>query len=83
MCHTQQEIAEAVDLHKDSLPKLIEECCNLESFPKSSKLLATFQDAEFELPAYNIWSYGKKTNEVSHFGNSEQRILLNAFRYCG
>ena len=26
---------------------------------------------------YNVWTFAKKTNEVSHFGNSEQRILDN------
>lgn len=56
-----------------SLPLLTE----LESFPKSSKVQANFQDTEFETPLYNIWNFAKKTNEVSHFGNSEQRIVEN------
>jgi len=28
---------------------------NLETFPKSLKLLATFEDADFRQPIYNVW----------------------------
>ena len=37
--------------------------------------LATF--ADFDPPIYNIWSFGKKSNSVEHFGNTEQRIVEN------
>jgi hypothetical protein len=33
--------------------------------------------SDFSPPLYNIWSQAKKTNEVSHFGNSEARWLDN------
>ncbi len=42
---------------------------------KSPKV--NFQEDEFQTPIYNVWAFGKKTNEVSHFGNSEQRIVDN------
>ena len=50
---------------------------NLANFPKIAKNLALFNDPEFQLPIYNIWNFSKLTNEISHFGNSEQRILEN------
>jgi hypothetical protein len=28
-------------------------------------------------PLYNVWSFAKKSSNVEHFGNSEQRILEN------
>ena len=47
-CHTQEEIAAAVDLPigtiKDQMSK--KEWLDLEKFPKPTKLLATFQDAK-------------------------------------
>jgi hypothetical protein len=32
------------------------------------------QDADFTPPLYNVWAFAKSTNEVKHFGNSEQRM---------
>jgi DNA modification methylase len=48
----------------------------LETFPKSIKLSALYQD-EFEPQLYDIWNFAKKTNEVEHFGNTEVRIVDN------
>ncbi len=73
-CHTQQEIAEAVGLPQqtvaDSLPKLTD-------LEKSVKIFSSFSDPDFEVPIYNVWTFAKKTNEVSHYGNSEVRIVEN------
>jgi hypothetical protein len=56
-CHTQEEIAAAVDLPigtiKDQMSK--KEWLDLEKFPKPTKLLATFEDADFRQPIYNVW----------------------------
>jgi len=54
-CHTQEEIAAAVDLDRTIISDRIKEMWNLEIFPKTTKLLATFQDADFRLPLYNVW----------------------------
>jgi hypothetical protein len=35
----------------------------------------SFSEESFTPPLYNVWSFSKKTNEVEHFGNSEQRIV--------
>lgn len=58
-CYTQEEIAEAVGLSQPQIKEILEELSDMEKFPKSIKLLALFEDAEFETPIYNIWSYGK------------------------
>jgi predicted DNA-binding transcriptional regulator AlpA len=46
-CHTQEEIAAAVDLPRKTVDDRIKDLADLETFPKSPKLLATFQDADF------------------------------------
>jgi len=47
-----------------------------EELPKLLKRPAEYAD-DFAPPIYNVWTFGKKTNEVDHFGNSEQRIVDN------
>lgn len=76
-CYTQEEIAKAAGVTKETISEHLEVCQKMETFPKSDKLSANFQDEDFKPPLYNIWSFAKKTNEVSHYGNSEQRILEN------
>ena len=46
-----------------------------ETFRKNAEVL--FSDTDFKPPLYNVWTFAKKTNEVSHFGNSEARIVDN------
>ena len=72
-CHTQQEIADAVNVSRTTIEETVTEFPNLE---KASKNLASFSDPDFETPIYNVWVFAKKTNEVSHFGNSEVTINL-------
>lgn len=57
-CSTQEEIAEEVGLTVGD--KALRLSGNLEEFPNNQKLLAHFQDIEFELPIYNIWTFAKK-----------------------
>ena len=77
-CHTQEEIAAAVDLAVGPVnEKIKKQCSDLETFPKQNKLLATFQDADFRQPLYNVWRYGECSNGTDHFGKSEQAIVDN------
>lgn len=77
-CRTQEEIAAAVDLSKMEVSRVCDGLCNnLEAFPKSYKLLATFQDEQFTTPLYNVWKWNSCTNETNHFGKSEQTIVDN------
>lgn len=76
-CATGDEIADAIGIDKATVSRFIEESCNLEELPKSNKVAADFADADFTPPIYNVWPFREKTNEVAHFGNSEQRIVDN------
>ena len=71
-CHTQQEIAEAVGISIDSVKKFK---CEKENFPISTKY--TFSESGYKPPIYDVWKKQKKTNKVSHFGNSESQWLEN------
>jgi transcriptional regulator with XRE-family HTH domain len=74
-CYTQEEIAEATGVSiqpvKDTLSDFSE------GVPKNLKVQSLFNDTDFTPPLYNIWTFAKKSNAVSHFGNSEQRIVDN------
>lgn len=86
-CATLEEISEATQLHKDTVSKELETLSDLGQCPISDKVLANFEETEtlpdksvkrlFDPPLFNIWTFSKKTNGVSHFGNSEQRIVDN------
>lgn len=76
-CYTQEEIAEEVKIDRTVVTREVEEMCKTESFPNSTKPSILFQDQSFEVPLFNIWSFAKKTNTTSHFGNTEQRIVDN------
>ncbi len=47
-CHTQEEIAEAVNIPQQTIADEIRVLPDLEAFPKSVKLHALFDEAEFE-----------------------------------
>ena len=74
--HTQQEIADAVGVDKATVNRRLEECCNLDKCPKSNKIAALFED-DFKAPLYNVWRFTKSSNNVAHFGESEQTIVEN------
>ena len=73
--YTNQEIADLVGVTEKTI--INETSVILATLQKLQKNLADFADTDFDLPIYNIWSFAKKTNEVSHFGNSEVRIVEN------
>jgi len=73
-CHTQQEIGDAVGLSDKQAGNEIEALSEVSSDVKKLPEV-TFSDDDFQKPIYNVWSFAKKTNETSHFGNTEQRIL--------
>jgi ParB-like chromosome segregation protein Spo0J len=75
-CYTQEEIAEAVGQSQQAIAKELELLPQTESLPKVVQLAISHSD-DFEPPLYNIWSFSKKSNKVSHFGNSEITIVDN------
>lgn len=72
-CYTQQEIADATGVVQKTVSNKIEKFSN--SVPGNQ--VAKFSDSDWTPPIYNIWNFAKKTNDIKHFGNSEQRIVEN------
>ena len=72
-CYTEEEIAELANVSRQTVN--IEVSQLFADLQKLAKV--NFFDEDWQPPIYNVWTFSKKTNEVSHFGNSEQRILDN------
>lgn len=68
-CFTQDEIAERLNVPRTTVEEALTKTASL---PFSSKV--TFSEEGFTPPLYNVWTFSKKTNEVAHFGNSEQQV---------
>lgn len=74
-CYTAEEIAVSVGISRESAQKEVEELVKNDSWRKLPKV--GFSEDQWSTPLYSVWSFAKKSNEVSHFGNSEQRIVDN------
>lgn len=74
-CNTGDEIAQVIGVHLDTVSDQVSRIS--EALPNSEKVASQFQDEDFTAPLFNVWTFAKKTNEVSHYGNSEQRIVEN------
>lgn len=72
-CYTLEEIAEAENIHKDTVSEV---CRKMEDLQFSDKPDAQHL-TDFTPPIYNIWKKQEKTNGVSHFGNSEAQWVDN------
>ena len=75
-----KEIAEQMGIGEQTVRDKAKELSTEKFLGTKPLKLAKFTDFDEEdglRPIYNVWTFGKKTNEVSHFGNSEQRILDN------
>lgn len=72
-CYTQSEIAELTGVSQFTISDKTKKFIELVPRNQSYK----FEDSDFKPPLYNIWNFSSKTNEVSHFGNTEQRIVEN------
>lgn len=76
-CYSQEEIAATVELSRQAIDKEIKTYAISGSLSEGGESRDFSQDADYAPPHFNIWTFGKKTNGVSHFGNSEQRIVDN------
>ena len=70
-CATQEEIAEALETPRQTVTDW------MKGFAETSATEESAKWQNFEPPIYNIWRQQTKSNEVSHFGNSEQRWVDN------
>ena len=72
-CCTHQEISDALNMGRATVTELLENV-GIGDLPNSDKIAANHADG-FEPQVYNIWTWGRKSNAVSHPGNSEQGIV--------
>lgn len=72
-CYTTEEIGATLGLDEKSIRNELSGI--LEDVPKVREV--AFLEDDFSPPIYNVWAFGKKTNETQHFGNTEQRIVDN------
>lgn len=78
--YTAVEIAQSVGIGEQTVRDRIKELSTEKFLGTRPWKLASFNDFDEEeglRPIYNVWTFAKKSNEVSHFGNSEQRIVDN------
>jgi len=77
-CYTQEQIAEATGItDKSTVSRRIESMLQNGNVSVLQHTTPFEKDSDFSPPLYNIWTFARKTNAVSHFGNSEQRIVDN------
>jgi hypothetical protein len=70
-CHTQEEIAAAVEVPQQTIADWMKDFTE-----KSASDISVFP-ADFEVPIYNVWKQQTKTAGVNHFGNSEVRFVTD------
>jgi len=58
-CYSLEEIGEAVGVTAKTVDNEIRECVNLETLPKLQKVSSSFSDADFDVPIYNVWAFGR------------------------
>jgi hypothetical protein len=76
-CYSQEEIGAETNLTQPQVKAILDTFIDFGSVSDIYKSRDFSQDSDFVPPLYNIWTFAKKTNNVSHFGNSEQRIVDN------
>jgi transcriptional regulator with XRE-family HTH domain len=59
-CYTQEEIAEVVGCHKDTVSEI---CRKMAELPKSGKPAAEHL-TDFDTPLYNVWKFKEKTSGI-------------------
>ena len=79
-CWTQREIAGQIGMAQKSVNDIIKSLSENGSVSDFAQSLDFERDPDFKKPLYNIWNFAKLSNDVKHFGNSEQRIVDNLLR---
>ena len=71
-CHTQQEIAERVDVPRQTVADWLRGFAEISAADNPA-----FSSGNFTPPLYNVWRQQTKSAGPDHFGNSEPRWLEN------
>ena len=69
-CYTQEEIADALNIPRQTIGRKIESFAHFGQLSKMGKTLPFERDADFTPPLYNVWTFAKKSNSVTHFGSA-------------
>jgi len=73
-CYTEQEIADKEQIDESTVSVVLKNLEKSDTIQKF-KVFANYQDPDWEPPLYNVWKQQKKSNKVSHYGNSESSLL--------
>ena len=74
-CYSQDDISERLAIPQQTTNRKIDTFT--QKVPGNLLGKSHENDQDFAPPLFNIWTFSRKTNGVSHFGNSEQRIVDN------
>lgn len=74
-CYDDQTIADEVGMERSAITKKTKDFVNLNKDVLIHKPAALYQDEHFTPPLYNLWNDLKLTNQVAHFGNTEQAFV--------
>ena len=74
-CYEESEIAEETGMTQQRINQKCSEFTNFCNVAQICKLAATYQEEDFKPPIYNLWNDLKLTNQVGHFGNTEQAFV--------
>ena len=77
LCHTHEEIAAAVGVEKRTVTDWIKSLGEISKIGKTAQIQAAHDEEDFQPPLYDVWSWAKKSEGVSHYGNSDARIVDN------
>lgn len=75
-CHTQQQIADAVDMDQASVQRQIADFMQKDNYA-DLHIFGDFEGDENTRQIYTIWNIAKATNQVKHFGNIPPEIIDN------
>jgi hypothetical protein len=69
-CHTQDEIAEACGIGRQTATDELASMPDLERLPKPAKNAALYSD-DFDPPLYNVWTFATRTYHPTNARRSQ------------
>jgi DNA-binding CsgD family transcriptional regulator len=79
-CHTQEEIAESVNVSQPTVNEKIANFIKIANIGDSD-IFRNFMDEGGDGKIYTLWNFSKNNNGVKHFGNVPKEIIDNLLYY--
>lgn len=76
-CWTFEEIGEELDKDKTTISEWIDKNCREITNLEKPNIFAYHRDGQWNPPLTDVWTTSKKSNKISHFGNSEASFFDN------